>query len=223
MTSGRERRNTVNKAVGAAVACFTLLGACAVAQGEQPKENRPSVAIDRDHLPQRVTDVTGVHGVLFRDGRVFIGGQPSEGALEQLRALGVTTVVNLRIPAEMSNWRQVPFDEASYAARLGMEYVRIPIGGREYPFSPQDVERLAQVLERGHGPVLLHCRTGDRASYLWTAYLIRYGGLDLNVALARGRVIAIGPDPLEELLGQPLKLEWAVPPTEPPVGTPQAR
>jgi uncharacterized protein (TIGR01244 family) len=213
----------MDKRLTAGVACLALLGGCAVARAEQPRQNQPAVAIDQDHPPQQVTDVEGVQRGLFRDGRVFIGGQPNEKALEQLKALGVTTVVNLRTPAEMGNREQVPFDEAAEAAHLEMKYVEIPIGGSEYPYSLQDVERLEQVLETRHGPVLLHCRTGGRASYLWAAYLIRYGGLDLNAALARGRAIAIGPNPLEELLGRPLKLEWAGPPVEPTVGTPPAR
>jgi uncharacterized protein (TIGR01244 family) len=194
-----------------------------VVRAEPAKQNRPPVTIDQSRLPQLVTDVEGVQRGLFRDGRVLIGGQPSERALERLKTLGVATVINLRTPAEMGSWEQVPFDEAAEAAHLGMEYVQIPMGGSEYPYSPQTVERLEQVLEHRDGPVLLHCRTGGRASYLWTAYLIRYGGLDLNAAFARGRAIAIGPDPLEQLLGRPLKLEWAGPPVQLPTGTPPSR
>ena len=39
---------------------------------------------------------------------MFIGGQPTERALRDLRAQGVTTVVNLRMPEEMT--RAVKFD-----------------------------------------------------------------------------------------------------------------
>jgi hypothetical protein len=42
---------------------------------------------------------------------VFIGGQPTEKALRDLRAQGVTTVVNFRTPEEMT--RSVKFDEAA--------------------------------------------------------------------------------------------------------------
>src|SRR5438552_4128035 len=58
---------------------------------------------------------------------VFIGGQPTERALRDLRAQGVTTVVNLRTPEEMS--RQVPFDEAALVKDLGMRYVYLPMRG----------------------------------------------------------------------------------------------
>ncbi len=43
---------------------------------------------------------------------VFISGQPTDRALRDLRAQGVTTVVNLRTPEEMST--RVPFDGPRY-------------------------------------------------------------------------------------------------------------
>jgi uncharacterized protein (TIGR01244 family) len=202
------------------VICLLLAG-CAV-KAERAAENSPAVEADRGQLPQPVAGVEGMEKGLFRDGRVYIGGQPTEKSLAGLSELGVKTVVNVRTPREMADPAQVRFDEAAEAARLGMEYVAIPLGGAEYPYAPQAVERFAQVLERQPGPVLLHCRTGGRASYLWTAYLVRYGGLSLDAALARGRTIGIGPDPLELLLGRPLKLVWAEPPAA-PAATPATR
>ncbi len=71
--------------------------------------------------------------------------------------------------------------------------------------------------------MLLHCTVAWRASYMWAAYLIRHGGLDLDAALARGRAIGLSPDPLEGLLGRPIRLTLgeapaaavASPPTKP--------
>jgi uncharacterized protein (TIGR01244 family) len=191
---------------------FCLIVSGYAVKAEKAAENRPAVEADRGRLPQAVTGVAGMEQGLFRDGRVYIGGQPSEKSLASLAELGVKTVVNLRTPREMADRAQVPFDEAAEAARLGMEYVTIPIGGTDFPYTPNAVEHFTQVLNRYSGSVLLHCRSGVRASYIWTAYLVRYGGLDLDAALARGKAIAIGPDPLEQLLGQPLKLVWAGPP-----------
>ena len=182
----------------------------------------PAVEVDLNQLPQAVTGVEGMEKGLFKDGRVYIGGQPGERSLASLAGLGVKTVVNVRTPGEMADKAQIPFDEAAEVARLGMEYVTIPIGGPEYPYSPEVVDRFAQVLERRPGPVLLHCRTGGRVSYLWAAYLVRYGGLSLDDALARGRAMAIAPDPLELFLGRPIKHVWAEPPAA-PAATPVPR
>src|SRR5215831_1032021 len=57
---------------------------------------------------------------------MFIGGQPTEQALRELHAKGVTTVVNLRMPEEMA---RVSFDEAALVKELGMTYVHIPMRG----------------------------------------------------------------------------------------------
>jgi uncharacterized protein (TIGR01244 family) len=200
--------------VGGLAACV-LLGGCAV-KVEKAPEKPPVAGVDLSRPPQAVAGVEGMEKDLFRDGRVYIGGQPGEKALEELAAMGVKTVVNLRTPQEMGDKAQVPFDEQAEAAKLGLEYVAIPIGGHDHPYSPAVVEKFAQVADRSPGPVLLHCRTGGRASYLWTAYLIRYGGLTLDAAFARGRAMAIGPDPLELLLGTPVKLVWAATPPPPP-------
>ena len=48
---------------------------------------------------------------------MFIAGQPTEKALRELRAKGVTTIVNLRMPEEMA---RVGFDEAALAKELGI-------------------------------------------------------------------------------------------------------
>ena len=193
----------MTKTLVTAVAACILVGGCAVKT--RPAALGPASAMDGGRLPQAVAGIEGMEKDLFRDGRVLVGGQPAEGSFPGLAKLGVVAVVNLRPPREMSDKAEVPFDEAATAARLGMEYVSIPIGGTEYPYRPQAVEQLAQVLERVSGPVLVHCRSGVRASYLWAAYLVRYGGLDLDAAVARGRAMAIPPDPLGMLLDRQLK------------------
>ena len=63
-------------------------------------------------------DTTGMFQAKFVSvgDDMFIGGQPTEKALRELRARGVTTLVNLRMPEEMA---QVGFDEAALAKELG--------------------------------------------------------------------------------------------------------
>jgi hypothetical protein len=58
---------------------------------------------------------------------VFISGQPTERGLREMRARGVTTVVNLRTPEEMT--RDVKFDEPALVKQLGMKYVYLPVRG----------------------------------------------------------------------------------------------
>jgi len=158
-----------------------------------------------------VEDVEGFEGVerlLRRDGRVLIGGQPSSEALDALSKRGVTAIVNVRTPAEVDNREKVPFDEAAVVRDLGMEYVHIPLGGSDYPYTPGAVSELADALERHPGQVFMHCGVAGRAAWLWTAYLIRHEGLDLETAMDHGRAVALRPSPLEGLLGRPIRLAY---------------
>jgi uncharacterized protein (TIGR01244 family) len=164
------------------------------------------IELDREGLPREVTDFEGEIRGLWRDGRIYIGGQPDESALKYLQDQGVSAVVNLRTPAEVDDRERVPFDEAAVVADLGMEYVHIPLGGEEHPYSPEAVARFSDVLQRHDGPVFLHCTVGWRTSYLWSAYLISEHGFSINQGMARGKAMAISDFPIEGLLGQELEL-----------------
>lgn len=142
---------------------------------------------------------------------VFISGQPTEQALRDLHAQGVTTVVNLRTPEEMT--KRVPFDEAALVKQLGMEYVYLPMRGTaEFPYSPAALKSFAGAMAGAKGKVLLHCTIAWRASHLWAAYLIQYRDVPVATALAQTRAINLMDDmrmdgdqqPVEGFLGRTL-------------------
>ena len=142
---------------------------------------------------------------------VFISGQPTERALRDLRSQGVTTVVNLRTPQEMST--RVPFDEAALVKELGMEYVYLPMRGTpEFPYSPDALKSFAAAMSGAKGKVLLHCTIAWRASHLWAAYLIQYRDVAVATALEQTRMINLMDDmrmdedrqPVEAFLGRTL-------------------
>jgi uncharacterized protein (TIGR01244 family) len=139
---------------------------------------------------------------------MFIGGQPTEKALRDLRARGVTTVVNLRMPEEMA---QIGFDEAALVKELGMKYVHIPMrGSAENPFGPKQLDTFAAAMAAADGKVLLHCTIAWRASHLWAAYLIRERKMPVADALSQARLINLMDNmrmagdlqPLEGFLGR---------------------
>ena len=65
-------------------------------------------------------DITGLFQAKFASvgSDLFIAGQPTEKALRDLKAKGVTTVINLRMPEEM---KQIGFDEAALVERARHE------------------------------------------------------------------------------------------------------
>ena len=139
---------------------------------------------------------------------MFIGGQPTEKALRDLKARGVTTIVNLRMPDEMA---RVGFDEAALAKELGMRYVHIPMrGSAENPYGPKELDAFAAAMASADGKVLLHCTVAWRASHLWGAYLIRDRKMPVADALSHARQINLQDErpmtadrqPLEGFLGR---------------------
>lgn len=138
----------------------------------------------------------------------FIGGQPTQKALREMKALGVTTIVNLRSPSEM---QRIGFDEEKLIGELGMKYVYLPVrGDAQYPYSPETLKKFTQALMTADGKVLLHCTVAWRASHLWGAYLIQ-AGVPAADALTHARAInlmdthrmdASGRQPIELFLGK---------------------
>lgn len=140
---------------------------------------------------------------------MFIGGQPTEKALRDLRARGVTTVVNLRMPEELT---QIGYDEAALIKELGMRYVHIPMrGSADNPYGPKELDRFAEAMASADGKVLLHCTVAWRASHLWGAYLIRERKVPVAKAVEQTRQINLrddqpfgGVQPIEGFLGRTL-------------------
>ena len=185
-------------------AAIALLSASSVLSAQQSSRIEAPV----------VLDTTGMFQARFVSvgSDFFIGGQPTEKALREMKARGVTTVVNLRTPREMTS--QVKFDEAALVQELGMKYVYLPVrGDSTYPYAPKTLTEFAKAVKESDGKVLLHCTIAWRASHLWGAYLIQERGVDVETALSNARGINLmddhrmgsnGRQPIEDFLGRSL-------------------
>ena len=147
-------------------------------------------------------DATGFLEVFAKVDNIYISGQPDEASFQKLKSEGVTTVVNLRTEKEMSNRENVPFDEKALVDSLGMDYVHIPLGGTESPYTNEALIKFANALNNAEGKVLLHCTVGRRASHMWAAYLIQFKGFSPDKAIEHAKAINFGEWPLEGLLGK---------------------
>jgi uncharacterized protein (TIGR01244 family) len=90
-----------------------------------------------------------------------VGGQPTLEQFETLKKLGFTTIINLRRDGEFND-----FNEAKEVARLGMEYIHIPVKNVE-SITVNDARLLHEGIANADGPVLLHCTVGWRAGSLF--------------------------------------------------------
>jgi tyrosine-protein phosphatase SIW14 len=101
-----------------------------------------------------------LNGVLYR------GAQPHEQSLAQLKALGITTIVDLREedPARREN-------EKKEAESLGLKFVSIPVGGWSAPTNEQVVQFLLLFRGKPDEKIFVHCHLGeDRTGVFVAAY-----------------------------------------------------
>jgi uncharacterized protein (TIGR01244 family) len=169
----------------------------------------PAFADEPIKFPEKIQR-TDFQSVIADAGPVYVAGQPSEAGLRDMAANGVKTVINLRTQREMDNRQQVPYDEAAVAKELGINYVHIPLGGPDTPYTPEAVEKFAAALDKADGKVLLHCTVGWRASHMWAAYLVKHKGVPEAEAIKQAQAINFGgytpPNggalPIDGLLGK---------------------
>ena len=127
---------------------------------------------DRVHLPG-ISNGGRIAEFLYR------GAQPRAEGLQELKKLGVTTIVDLRKEdPEKRAW------EKQQAESLGMKFVSIPVDG----WSPPSDDQLAQFLGLFHNTprekVYVHCRFGDdRTGVFVASYRMAYEGWPPQEAL----------------------------------------
>jgi tyrosine-protein phosphatase SIW14 len=153
------------------LACRTLpgLALCAALVAVPPLSAQSSPSAPTPVLRQAYGErlrLPGVHNAGKISGSLYRGAQPHAESFEELKALGVTTIVDLRgEDRQKADW------ERSEAARLGMRFVRIPVKG----WSPPTDEQVAQFLSffQGYPPqtIFVHCRLGqDRTGVFIAMY-----------------------------------------------------
>jgi uncharacterized protein (TIGR01244 family) len=102
---------------------------------------------------------------MFRrvDERVLVAGQIRPEVLADVKAAGVTMIVNNRPDGEQPG--QPSSAEMEAAARAaGLDYRHIPIAS---DFPARQVQAMADALDAAEGQVLAFCLSGTRSTFLW--------------------------------------------------------
>jgi sulfide:quinone oxidoreductase len=87
--------------------------------------------------------------------------------LAQIAELGFRTVVNNRPDGEEKGQAESSRLRAE-AEAYGLAYRHIPVRPPEV-FTDAPIEAMAEVLGKGAGPILAHCKSGMRSAILWAA------------------------------------------------------
>jgi tyrosine-protein phosphatase SIW14 len=108
--------------------------------------------------------IAGIHNAGKINEMLYRGAQPKQAGLEELKKLGVTTIVDLRRDDPHKADR-----ERREAAALGMRFVSIPVGGWAPPSEQQVAEFLGLFREDPKPKVFVHCRFGDDRTGIFVA------------------------------------------------------
>lgn len=112
---------------------------------------------------------------------LFTAGQPGQSDWTAIKARGIRTVINLRMPQELQGR-----DEAAEVRAAGMRYIEIPVKGAE-GLTVEKAQLLHEALQPGHQHVLVHCASANRAGGLLALEQADFDGLPAEAALALGR------------------------------------
>lgn len=111
---------------------------------------------------------------------IWIGPQPSAADFNELAAEEVTAVVNTRTAPEMA---QLGFDASAQAEQFKINYALIEIG-QGHAYSPVQLAQFNEFMTTHSGQkMVLHCRSGHRASQLYAAWLIKHQNKSASEAL----------------------------------------
>ncbi len=124
-------------------------------------------------------DITNFHKVTEN---LFRGAQPSPQGLQELGAIGIKRVVDLR-----ERGAATAFEEAQLK-KLGIAYVNIPIGEFSPPTNDQ-IQAILKLIATPDMPTFIHCRRGkDRTGTVIACYRIQHDGWDNERALREARM-----------------------------------
>ena len=120
------------------------------------------------------------HGIL-NFGKVndhlYRGAEPHTIGVENLKQLGVGTIIDLRMPREISP------EERTAALANGITYTNVPLQGLGRPADDQIIRALS-IIETSSAPVFVHCEHGcDRTGTVIACYRLSHDHWTLDAAM----------------------------------------
>jgi tyrosine-protein phosphatase SIW14 len=95
---------------------------------------------------------------------LYRGAQPHSEGLQELKKLGITTIVDLR-----DENPQLGESERQQAEKLGIRFVNIPVSGWAPPSNEQVAQFLSIFRNNPNERVFVHCRFGDDRTGVFVA------------------------------------------------------
>jgi len=145
------------------VVLLALLVFCVIPHVEAQDTSKP---ITQSVMSSAYGEKLKIRGVpnpgKINDG-LYRGAQPNEQGLEELKKLGITTIVDLRAEDRgKSEW------ERQQAEKLGMRFVHIPIAGFAAPTN-EEVAQFLSLFRDSQQKIFVHCLLGEDRTGVFVA------------------------------------------------------
>ena len=141
----------------------------------------------------------GIQNFLKINTEFCSGGQPTLAQLADLKAQGITAVVNLRTVGEAGF--DAPAEEAE-VKKLGMKYFHIPVSNQTGPKDEQADEFLKVTDDAKNRPVFIHCGSANRVGAFFMIRRVLRDGLTFDAAKVEATKIGLRSAQLEEFAKQ---------------------
>ncbi len=111
---------------------------------------------------------------------IITSGQPDQADLDLLRKSGLSRIINLRTPGEVSGG----FLEENWAKKHQLDYINIPVSSQT--FSLAQAIKLNEILDSSK-PTLLHCSSSNRVGALLAVDHFLFTGANKEPSILVGR------------------------------------
>jgi len=162
--------------------CFLLLALCFASAPILSLAQSPALASPPPPFAEKIP-LHGIPNAAKVSDRLFRGAQPALSALPQLQALGITTIVDLRLESPRTREH-----ERHRAESLGLRFVHIPVGDFSTPSSAQLAQFFSLFRETPPQKIFVHCNFGEaRTGVFIASYRIAFQHWTAEQALAEMR------------------------------------
>jgi tyrosine-protein phosphatase SIW14 len=146
------------------------------------RQSAVSSSVSSPAIAQKIS-LPGISNAGKISDSLFRGAQPELSHLDELKKLGVTNIVDLRLESSSTRER-----ERVQAESLGMRFVSIPVGGFSTPTSAQLAEFFSLIRETPRKNIFVHCEYGkDRTGVFIASYRIAFDHWTADQAITEMR------------------------------------
>ena len=121
--------------------------------------------------------------------KLYLAGQIQSSELAAIADAGIRTIINNRPDGEEQGQPNAD-DIAAAAKEHGLAYHYLPMANNQ-PLPPTLVDDFKAILDNSNEPVLAHCRSGMRSSFIWALGELPTGSITVDEAIDRVQAVGI--------------------------------